>query len=431
MNFIQYYIDRYQKAHPRDLPDFASDARHRAMERLANATFPPAKDEKYLYTEIAPVFEREPAPYRPPAGGFLPSGIPEITHSGIPVPDSYSILLHNGYHLHSDPVHRLPGGIIAGSLAGMARQFDSMYRNFFSSCELPDDVPVNLNTMLFGDGFFLYVPAGAKPSGPIQITSLFSGCSNALIQPRNLVVMEAGSSAELLVSDCTLSDEACVCNDVTQIVLGEAATLDMVRLQKVSGSTRLITGTAVRQAESSRMKIHYVTLGGGTVRNSMEVRLGGEKAVHVAGGLSLTQQTGHVDNDMLIVHESPGCRSDQMFRHILSDTSTGAFTGRIVVARDAQKTVAYQRSSNILLHPQAKMNIRPQLEIYADDVKCSHGATVGQFDAEALFYLRSRGIGQAEARKILLHAFACEVLDHISCDVFRESILQLISDNLT
>ncbi|MDR1171866.1 MAG: Fe-S cluster assembly protein SufD [Bacteroidales bacterium] len=426
MNFVQYYIDRYQKARPWDLPDFAFDIKDQAMEWLANASFPSAKDEKYLYTKIAPVFEQELAMYRPSADDLSPD-IPQIMQSDIPAVDSYSILIHNGYHRNNDPIRRLPGGIIAGSFVGMVKQFDHVYHDFFNNYELSDDVLVNLNTMLYGDGFFLFVPANVKPSKPIQVANLFDGHSNALIQPRNLVVMEAGSSAELLVSDCTLSGEPCVCNDVTEVVLGKAATLEMVRLQKVNGNTCLITNTAVRQAESSRMKTHYVTLSGGIVRNSMKVRLAGKKAEHVAGGLSLTQQTEHTDNDMLMIHESPDCQSNQMFKYILSDSSTGAFTGRIVVAKDAQKTVAYQRSSNILLHPEAKMNIRPQLEIDADDVKCSHGATVGQLDAEALFYLRSRGISDAEAKKTLLHAFAREVLNHISCDAFRESILQLIT----
>jgi Fe-S cluster assembly protein SufD len=426
MNFVQYYIDQYQKARSLDLPNFVFDIKDRAMERLANATFPSTKDEKYLYTKIAPVFEQELTMPRPSAGDFPLEIIRKMTHSDIPVIDSYSILICNGYHRHNDPIRQLPGGIIVGSLFGMIRQFDHVYRDFFNHDELSDDVLVNLNTMLSGDGFFLFVPANAKPSKPIQITNLFDGHSDALIQPRNLVIMEAGSSADLLVSDFTLSDEPHVVNDVTEVALGKAATLEMVRLQKLNGNTRLITHTAVRQADSSRMKTHYVTLGGGMIRNSMKINLAGKNAEHIAGGLSLTQQNEHVDHDMLMVHESPECQSDQLFKHILSDTSTGAFTGRIVVAKGARKTVAYQRSSNILLHPKAKMNIRPQLEIDADDVKCGHGATVGQLDHDALFYLRSRGISETGAKKILLFAFAREALDHISCDVFRESVLRLI-----
>ena len=424
MNFIQYYIDQYQKARPRDLPAFALDIKDRAMEWLSDATFPSAKDEKYLYTKIAPVFERKLSLYHKPG-----TRTAQPSTKLNPEPETQNILIHNGYCLPNDPIRQLPNGVIAGSFAGMIEQFSNTYLNFFKNYELSDDVLYNLNTMLSGDGFFLYVPAGVKADKPVQVAHLFDGCNGALVQPRNLIVMEAGSSAELLVMDDALSGEANI-NDVTEVALGEGATLEMVRLQKVNGSARLFTNTDVRQAASSRMKMHYVTLGGGIVRNSLKVTLAGPKAKHFAGGLSLTQKNEHADNNMLIVHASPDCESNQLFRHILSDASTGAFTGRIVVEKGARKTVAYQKSSNILLHPEAKMNIRPQLEIYADDVKCSHGATIGQLDAEALFYLRSRGIDEAGAKKILLHAFAGEVFQQISCEPFRETVRQLTEQKL-
>ena len=430
MNFVQYYIDQYHKARPWDLPEFVFDIKDMAMERLVDAIFPSVNDEKYLYTKVSSVFEKELSLYRPSSGDFPLDIIPKILQSDIPVVDSYSILIHNGYHRHNDQIHQLPGGIIVGSFVSMVKQFAHVYHNNISKFEFSDDLLINLNTMLSGDGFLLYVPANTKPSKPIQITNLFDGNNDALIQPRNLVVMESGSSAELLVGDYTLSDHSYVCNDVTEVKLGKGAALDMVRLQKVNGSTSLFTNTKVQQATSSKMKTHYVSLGGGTVRNSLKITLSGEKAEHAVRGLSLTREIEHIDNDVLIEHKSPDCKSDQMFKHVLSDTSTGAFTGRIVVAKDAQKTVAYQRSSNILLHPKSKMNIRPQLEIYADDVKCSHGATVGQLDAEALFYLRSRGISENEARKLLLHAFAGEILNSISCEQFRKSILQLTEKHM-
>jgi len=328
------------------------------------------------------------------------------------------------HHGNGHPVHQLPDGIVVGSFAGMIKQFGHLYRDFFDHYGFSDNVSADLDMVHGSDGFFMYVPANAKPSQPVRIANLFDGRNKMPIQSRNVVIMEAGSSAELLAGDYTLSGEECTCNDVTVVVLGEVATLDMVRMQKVNSATRLNTATTVWQATSSQMKTHYVSLGEGNIVNSMKVKLFGKKARHIVSGLSMTQQTGHVDNDILIEHASPDCQSNQLFKHILSDTSTGVFTGRIVVCKDAQKTEAYQRSSNILLHPKAKMKIRPQLEIYADDVKCSHGATVGQLDAEALFYLRSRGISEAEAKKILLHAFAGEVINGISCESFRENVLQ-------
>ena len=343
-------------------------------------------------------------------------------NSDIPVIDSYSILFRNGYHYADDEIQQLPTGVILGSFASMSKHFEHVYRDFFKNYDFSEVMPFDLK----GDGFILYVPANTKPSKPIHITHLFNNNNDTLIQTCNIVLMEAGSSAELLIDDHTISGEPYTANDETHVFLGTAATLNMVRLQKVNNATRLTSTTTVQQIASSRMKIHYVTLCGGDIRNKLNVNLAGEKAEHVAYGLSLTRQTEFVDNDIQITHASPDCQSNQLFRHILSDTSTGAFTGRIVVNKGARKTMAYQRSNNILLHPKAKMNIRPQLEIYADDVKCSHGATVGQLDAEALFYMRSRGISEAEARKMLLQAFAGEVLNNISSKPFRESIQRMI-----
>ena len=293
----------------------------------------------------------------------------------------------------------------------------------------PDDLLANLNTVSGGDGFFLYVPANAKPSQPVCIDNLFQGRKDTSLPSRNVVIMEAGSAAELLLDDCIRPEEVRTCNDLTVIALGEGATLNMVRLQKANSTIRLHTVISVWQATSSRMKTHYVSLSEGNIRNSINVQLSGKKSEHIVSGLSMTQQTGHVDNDVRIEHISPDCQSNQLFKYILSDTSTGLFTGRIVVNKDAQKTAAYQRSSNILLHLKAKMSIRPQLEIYADDVKCSHGATVGQLDAEALFYLRSRGISEKEAKKMLLQAFAGEVINGISCETVRKSVLQKLKMN--
>jgi Fe-S cluster assembly protein SufD len=304
----------------------------------------------------------------------------------------------------------------------MFRQFGHVFVHFFENYGFPDmanAMPGN------SGGFLLFIPANVRQSKPIQITNIIDERHVGSKPVRNFVFMEAGSSAELLTGVYALSGEPCSYSDITEVALGEAATLDMVCLQKLNGNTRMTSSVIVHQAASSRMKTHYVTFGGQNVSNRLNVRLSGEKAEHAAYGFSVTQQTEHVGNEVLMIHASADCQSNQLFKHILSNTSTGAFTGRIVVEKGAQKTAAYQRSSNILLHPKAKMNICPQLEIYADDVKCSHGATVGQLDAEALFYLRSRGIGEEEAKKMLLQAFASEAINSISCAPFKESILQL------
>ena len=322
-----------------------------------------------------------------------------MLQSEIPVIDSYRVLIHNGHFVRNNQPNHLPDNIIVDCAA---------------SAQIGDN------------GFYMYVPAHTKLSKPVQIINLFDKDCEATTQTRNLVIIETGSAAELLIDDFTFSGAHGTCNDITEISLGETANLEMVRLQKLNSVTMLNTETIIEQATLSRMKTYFITLGGRKIHNRLKVKLCGKMAEHLANGLSLTEQTENVSNDIRIVHASPDCQSTQLFKNILSDKSTGAYSGRIVVEKNAQKTIAYQRNCNILLHPKSKINICPQLEIYADDVQCSHGATVGQLDAEALFYLRSRGISESEAKNMLLHAFACEALDSISCMSLKDSILRLI-----
>ncbi|MDR2037182.1 MAG: Fe-S cluster assembly protein SufD [Bacteroidales bacterium] len=430
MNSFQFYIDQYRFRKWKDMPDFVVDIKDEAMEKLSAASFPKGKDEQYLYTDIASLLQENRCLYQPSEEQLTFDKINRFLDSDLPDLNSYSLIFNNGFHVHKESVHVLPGGIVVGSFLSTVRQFSEEYEKFFTDYSLPDDILINLNAMLSGDGFFVFVPANMKPGKPIQITNLFHGNGNVLTQPRNLIIMEPGSSADILLCDYTLSDESFMCNDVTDVVLAEGASLNLTRLQKVNGTSHLFTHTNVRQKMSSHMTTHYISLNGATIRNDLKVNLTGKEAEHYVKGLAFTQQSGHIDNDVHIVHASPDCRSNQLFKHILSDISTGAFTGRIVVDEGAQKTLAYQRSSNILLDAKAKMNIRPQLEIYADDVKCSHGATVGQLDNEALFYLRSRGIGKKEAQKILLQAFAEETLEGISSKEIKNEMIRLVEQKM-
>lgn len=429
MNFIQYYIDQYIAMHPWNLPIFALAVKDQAMKALMGKSFPTKKDEDYRHTGVTAALEQPLTVFRPSMNNFSMEKIRQISEHNIPDIDSYSIILHNGYYLNNEAVHKLPNGVVSGSCASLTDQPDEIH-DFFSSYQSFTDVLVNLNTMLSGDGFFLHIPANTKLSKPIRIVNQFDGPGNILVQPRNLIIMEPGSSADIVICDRTLSDAPYVCNDVTDIVLNKNSVLNLIRIQQVNPATNLITHTLVRQSASSRMKTHYVSMNGKSIRNNLSVTLSEKYAEHTVKGLAFTEQTEHTDNHVLITHTSPDCYSNQLFKHILSDTSTGSFTGRIVVARDAQKTSAYQRSSNILLAPEAKMNIRPQLEIYADDVKCSHGATVGQLDMEALFYLRSRGISESEARKILLRAFAGEIVNDITCEPVKNEAVKLIEQKM-
>ena len=307
--------------------------------------------------------------------------------------DHCSILINNG-RLAYDKITHLPEGII----------LDDCNKDY------------NVN---------IVISSNTRISTPIHLTIMFDDDCDDNIEMLNMLNLETGSSAKLIIKYCITDNARVNIRERTVIKLEKSSVLDMVREQKMNAATKLFSETCIHQLKFSRMKTHYVTLGGGNITNLMEVSLSDEKTQHDAFGLSLTRKNEHVENEIKIIHGYPDCQSNQLFKHILFDVSTGSFTGRIVVNSHAQKTKAYQRSSNILMNPKAKMYIRPQLEIYADDVKCSHGATVGQLDAEALFYLRSRGIDEIEAKKLLLRAFACEAIEKISCMAFRENIMRL------
>ncbi|MDR0815532.1 MAG: Fe-S cluster assembly protein SufD [Bacteroidales bacterium] len=282
-----------------------------------------------------------------------------------------------------------------------------------------------MNMIQDSEGFSIRIPAKTQAKEPVYIQARMSADSPS----RNRIVVETGSSADVVIN--YLSEEVNIrVDELTEVRLEENASLNIVLLQRLNPSTHLKTHTIVNQAADSMMKIHYIVLSGESIDNRLQVNLTGKNAEHIAHGLTFTEGTEHTGNHVQIVHAAPECRSNQLFKHILSGTSTGNFIGKIIVNKDAQKTTAYQRSSNILLNNKAKMDIQPQLEIYADDVKCSHGATVGQLDSEALFYLQTRGIDKQDAEKILLRAFAEETLDNINIENVKNEVIQYVNQKL-
>jgi Fe-S cluster assembly protein SufD len=251
-----------------------------------------------------------------------------------------------------------------------------------------------------------------------------------MVQHRNLFILENNAEAKVLVCDHTLCKEDFITNSVTEIYTGQNSKIDVTRVQNEHNNAVQLTNTYVHQERNSKSDSNYITLHGGVVRNNLMVFMNDENCENNALGLFLADQNQHVDNFTYVNHLKPNCLSNQLYKGILDDNATGAFNGRIHVWRDAQKTLAYQKNNNILLTDSATMNSKPQLEIYADDVKCSHGATVGQLDTDALFYLRSRGIPEKESRHLLMYAFAYEVLSKIKLPALQERIIDLVDKRL-
>ena len=282
----------------------------------------------------------------------------------------------------------------------------------------------------YNAGLFVYVPKGITLDKPLQVINVLLSESDLFVTQRNLVVLEENAHANLVFCDHTLTSKNFFTNSLTEIFVGEGSNLEFNNLQNEHDEAGRVSSIFVHQGRSSSINSTTITLHSGLVRNNVKIKLDGEGAENTTSGLFLTDKTQHVDNFVFVEHAKPHCTSNQMFKGVLDDQSTGAFNGRILVDRDAQKTAAYQKNSNLLLTSEAKMNTRPQLEIYADDVKCSHGATVGQLDQEALFYMQARGIGKKEARLLLMYAFAHEIIQNIKIENLRFRIDEMVNKRL-
>ncbi|MBC8342830.1 MAG: Fe-S cluster assembly protein SufD, partial [Bacteroidetes bacterium] len=284
------------------------------------------------------------------------------------------------------------------------------------------------------DGVFAWIPENTLLEKPLQIVNLVSQPENSffqpLIQPRNLVVVEKNSHVRLVFCDHTLSNNPSLTNMVTEIFVDEGASIEICNLQNQNNQGALISNLHIHQKDKSKVTVNTITLNGGFVRNNTSIIIDGEHAEANIFGTHLTDRTQHVDNNTFIDHRKPNSTSNELFKAILDEEASGVFRGRIMVRKDAQNTNSYQANNNLLLTDQAKMNTMPQLEIYADDVKCSHGATVGYLGADELFYLRSRGICEKEARLLLMNAFVGEIVDKIHIPALRDRITFLVSKRL-
>jgi Fe-S cluster assembly protein SufD len=293
------------------------------------------------------------------------------------------------------------------------------------------DPLVALNTAFAKDGYFLYVPKNLVIEKPIQIISLLKANANTYTTQRNLVIIEGGAAVQLILCNHTLDLTRYLSNSVTEIFVGENTQLDYYTLQNQHNDSTSLNSVFIHQEKNSNVTSHTFSLHGGMIRNNLKVILDGENAETSLYGMAFLDKKQHVDNFTQIIHAKPHCQSNQLYKNVMDGESSGAFAGRIHVLRDAQKTNAFQRNNNLLLTDKAKMQTKPQLIIDADDVKCSHGATVGQIDEEALFYLRARGINEDKARLMMMNAFAHEVVEQVKLAVLRERIDELIDKRLS
>lgn len=404
--------------------------REDAFKKFLSLGIPTRKNESYKYTNLDLFFKHNYKSYFIPGESDYRKA--EEFRCDVTNLDTHGIVLVNGFYpTLNGKTRELPGGVIVGSLNEASKRFPGLVEKHYGKyAKNPADGLIHLNTAMASDGVFMHVPAGAVLKKPVQVVNLVDSTDDTFNQHRNLIIIDANSECTLIICDHTLSPQKFLTNAVTEIYVGENAHFDIIRVQNEHNNACKITHTFIHQEKNSVASSNNITLHGGLVRNSTYHYLGGEGSECNSYGLYLSDKWQHVDNFVNVEHAFPNCSSNQLFKGVLDDMATGAFNGRIFVAPDAQGTLAYQKNNNILLTDDAKMDTKPQLEIYADDVKCSHGATVGQLDDNALFYLQSRGIDKKQARLMLMFAFAHEVIQNIKIEALRDRMDGLVMQRL-
>lgn len=404
--------------------------RERGMAQFANQGFPNHEMEQWKNTDLRKAVDQqydivfEPQPYNPVESYFTCK-----VHNF----DTYMFTLLNGWYVHKNaPLTTFPDGTIVGSLAVAREKYPDLVNAHLAKYSQDETNPLTaLNTAFMQDGFFVYVPENVHLTKPMQVVSLVNTDQNILIQTRNLIIIERNSSLKLVHCDDSIKFGETFINTVTEIVVGEQATVEYYKLENKDNRSALVNNVYVQQAAQSRFTSNTITFNAGVSRNNTIVKLDGEYCESDIMGLYLVDGHQKVDNFVKVHHLQPNGRSNQLFKGIIDDEATGSFNGHVIVHKDAQKTQAFQSNKNIALTDTAVVNTKPFLEIYADDVKCSHGATVGQLDPEAMFYLRTRGICERNSRMLLLYAFAMDVVNHVKIDALRDQIDNMVSKRLS
>lgn len=404
--------------------------RRNAIEQFSSLGFPTQRDEEWKYTNVNPLLKNNYAPVNP-VNLSLPAAA-DITKFFIKNLEVSLFVFVNG-HFTPELSRLLPEAekIRIENLASAANSNSPILEQHFNKYIKVENGFTALNTAFAYDGAVIEIPDKTILENPVHLLFL-SGHSDdkILSQPRNLVIAGKNSQVHIIESYNSLHSNSYLLNSVTEIVLNENAILNFDRIQNENDNSFHVNKTHVHQYRSSKFTSHVITLSGSMVRNDLISVLSEPGSEAHFFGLYLVDGSRHVDNHTLIDHAAPHCHSNELYKGILDEKSRGVFNGKVIVRKDAQKTLAYQSNKNLLLSHSAKIDTKPQLEIFADDVKCSHGATVGQLDKESLFYLTSRGIGKDKARSILIKAFASDVIDEMENTQLREDLNQQILDRL-
>ena len=424
----QQYIDLFTQAEAmicRHSADVLNAPRAAAFAHFQQLGFPSSKNEDYKYSDMGKLFA--------PDYGLnlnrlsIPVNPNEVFKCDVPNMSTSLFFVLNDSFYRENATGRLPEGVLLGSLKAMGETHPDLVRSFYGKlADTSADGVTAFNTMFAQDGLLIYVPRGVVVEKPIQLVNMLRADVNFMVNRRVLIILEDGAQLRLLACDHAMDDVNFLATQVMEVFVGNGAMLDLYELEENSLNTVRISNLYVKQGANSNVLLNGMTLTNGTTRNGVHVTLAGEGAELDLCGMVIADKNQHVDNHTVIDHAVPRCNSRELFKYVLDDEATGAFSGLVLVRPDAQHTNSQQTNRNLCATRQARMYTQPQLEIYADDVKCSHGATVGQLDERALFYMRQRGIPEKEARLLLMFAFVNEVIDMIRLDALRDRLHLLV-----
>lgn len=429
MNAQQQYIDLFRQNRPlidgHSAP-LMNALRDQAFADFRRLGFPTRKVEEYRYTDMQEVFapdygvnlQRVQFPVNP--HDIFKCSVPNLS-------TSLYFVVNDLFYDSVLPKAQLPEGVIVGSLCRLAKDQPELLQSYYGQlAKTGTDAVAALNTMLAQDGLLIYVPKGVAVDKTIQVVNILRSDVDLMVNRRVLIVLESGAQAKVLFCDHAMDERPFLATQVTEVFVGENAHLELYDLEATHLLSRRVTSTYVRQEAYSTLNMCTITMHNGLSRNTLEVDLTGPYAETGVNGCVVADRQEHVDNNTLIRHSVPHCQSNELYKYVLDDSAVGAFAGKVLVVPDAQKTISNEVNANLCASADARMYTQPMLEIYADDVKCSHGSTVGQLNEQALFYMRQRGVSAAEARLLLKFAFVGEVIDSIRLEALRDRLHYLM-----
>ncbi|MDC0176562.1 Fe-S cluster assembly protein SufD [Polaribacter sp.] len=411
-----------------DMNSDIHEIRSKALQNFEDLGFPTKKLEAWKYTSLNAVLKEDYSLFPEKENTIELADVKKYFIDDI---DAYKLVFIDGKYSSflSETTHDTFDVCLMSSALAKPK-YKAVIENYFNKIAKQDNL-TSLNTAFANEGAYIYIPKNVEVEKPIQILNFTTGSEAAiLLQPRNLIVVEQNAHVQIIERHQSLTSHPALTNAVTEIFAAKDATVDLYKIQNDATNASLIDNTYIEQKSNSVVSVHTFSFGGNITRNNLNFYQRGEHIDSILKGITIIEGKQHVDHHTLVHHIEPNCESHQDYKGIYDERATAVFNGKVVVDKEAQKTNAYQQNNNILISDKATINAKPQLEIFADDVKCSHGCTIGQLDDAALFYMQQRGIPRKEGKALLMYAFANTVLESVKIPEVKQRITKLIAEKL-